>query len=151
MQRLIPLVFIILMTACAGTSPQSTTSTQSSSGKNSPSYVVTKFLDAFVKNDFGSAFKYIHSNATDRQGYESRMKDLVETSNNNITNYNLIGTRIIGEIAYTVVELEIEEKTGGGNTNIRYTKNQYELSFIDGKWKIVKDHGCVENCTDKKG
>ncbi|NIP39720.1 MAG: hypothetical protein GWO07_15810 [Candidatus Dadabacteria bacterium] len=151
MQRLIPLLLVVFMTACAGTSPHNTTQTQSSGGKNTPSYVVTKFLDAFVKNDFGTAFKYIHSNATDRQGYVSRMKNLVEQSNNRITNFNLMGTRIIGDIAYAIVELEIQETLSGGNTNIRYTKNQYELTTFDGKWKIVKDHGCVENCTDKKG
>ncbi|NIP54836.1 MAG: DUF4878 domain-containing protein [Phycisphaerae bacterium] len=151
MHRLIPILLIVLTASCAGTSPRNT-STQTTAGtKNTPSYVVIKFLDAFVKTDFGTAYKYIHSNATDKQGYVSRMETLVEKSKNKITNYKLIGTRIIGDIAYAVVELEIEEHLGGGSTNIRYTKNQYELSKIEGKWKIVKDHGCVENCTDKKG
>ncbi|NIT13886.1 MAG: DUF4878 domain-containing protein [Candidatus Dadabacteria bacterium] len=148
MYRLVPVLLIILITSCAGSSPYSTSTQSAADSKNTPSYVVSKFLDAFIANDFGTAFNYIHSTATDKQGYASRMKDLVAKSKNKITNYNLIGTRIIGEIAYTVAELELELDSGSAHRNLRYTKNQYELSKINGKWKIVKDHGCVENCMD---
>lgn len=140
------LILLLMATACAGTSQTGTTS-HATGTKNTPSYIVTAFLDAFMAGDFGKAYNYIHSNATDKQGYVSRMENLMENSKNKITNYNLIGTRIIGDIAYVVVELELEISGSGADKNLRYTKNQYELSNIDGKWKIVKDHGCVENCT----
>jgi hypothetical protein len=146
MIRIIPLLFIILLASCAATS-QPGGSTATTGYKNSPSNVVIKFLDSIKTNDFGSAFKYIHSPQTDKQGYVSRMKNLVEKSNNRIIDYNLIGTRIIGETSYIIVELELELNTQSSEKSLRYTKNQYELTLINGKWKIVKDQ-CIENCTN---
>jgi len=144
MRRIIPLLIIIFLASCAATSGPSGHSP--TTGKNSPSNVVISFLNSIIANDFGPAFKYIHTPITDKQGYISRMENLVKDSNNRIINYNLLGTRIIGDIAYVVVELELELNTEGSDKNLLYPKNQYELSLIDGKWKIVKDHGCIENC-----
>lgn len=147
MNRLIPLLFIIVLASCATTN-QPGGSTAAVGEKHSPSNVVINFLDAIRTNDYGSAYKYIHSPMTDKQGYVSRMKDMVEKSKNRINDIKLIGTRIVGEIAYVVVELELELDINSTDKNLWYTKNQYELNLIEGKWKIVKDHGCIENCTN---
>jgi len=148
MRRIIPLLIIIFLASCAATSgPSGHSST--TGDKNSPSNIVIKFVNSIIANDFGSAFKYIHAPITDKQGYISRMENLVKDSNNRIINYNLLGTRIIGETAYVVVELELELNTGSSEKSLRYTKNQYVLNLINSKWKIVSDQ-CIENCIEKE-
>ena len=146
MRRIIPLLIIIFLASCAATSvPSGHSST--TGDKNSPSNIVIKFVNSIIANDFGSAFKYIHAPITDKQGYVARMENLVKDSNNRIINYNLLATRIIGDTAYVVVELELELNTGSSEKSLRFTKNQYVLNLIDSKWKIVSDQ-CIENCIE---
>lgn len=146
MRRIIPLLIIIFLASCAATNGPSGHS-PTTGDKNSPSNIVIKFVNSIIANDFRSAFKYIHAPITDKQGYVARMENLVKDSNNRIINYNLLATRIIGDTAYVVVELELELNTGSSEKSLRFTKNQYVLNLIDSKWKIVSDQ-CIENCIE---
>lgn len=146
MRRIIPLLIIIFLASCAATSGPSGRS-PTIGDKNSPSNIVIKFVNSIIANDFESAFKYIHAPITDKQGYVARMENLVKDSNNRIINYNLLATRIIGDVTYVVVELELELNTGSSEKSLRFTKNQYVLNLIDSKWKIVSDQ-CIENCIE---
>ena len=143
------IIIIILsasvLTSCAG--PRAVSTNTVSGINNSPSNVVTGFLEATMNNDFGKAYSYIYFPGTDKEGYISRMQDLVAKSKNKIKSYRLISTRIIGDKSYVIYELELMlGQDGGSEQNLRYTRNQFELSVVDNKWKIVKDYGCIENC-----
>lgn len=134
-----------LLISCVSSNPKHTSLL--ANVKDSPSDVALSFLDASMKNDFEKAYNYIYFPGTDKEGYISQMENLVKQSHNRIKSYKLIGTRIIGDQAYVIYELELiigDEKDK--EQNLRYTKNQFELTIVDNHWKIVKDFGCIENC-----
>jgi len=134
----------ILIISCAGSGPANTN--MAAHAKDSPSNVVTAFIDATMKNDFSKAYNYIYFPGTDKEGYISRMQDLVAKSHNKIVSYKLISTRIIGDMSYVIYELELSiGSETGTEQNLRYTRNQIELSLIEYHWKITKDY-CIENC-----
>lgn len=138
----------VLLLSCAGTGTSNSNLT--ATAKDSPSNVVIEFIDATMKNDFSRAYNYIYFPGTDKEGYVSRMQDLVETSQNKIKSYKLISTRIIGDKSYVVYELELLlGGKGASNQNLRYTRNQLELTIINNHWKIIKDYGCIENCVNE--
>ena len=134
-----------MLISCAGTG--NSNPNMAAHAKDSPSNVVLEFLDATMNNNFSKAYNYIYFPGTDKEGYISRMQDLVKNSNNKIKSYKLISTRIIGERSYVLYELGLQiGNEEGKEQNLRYTKNQFELNIINNHWKIVKDFGCIENC-----
>ena len=144
MHRIIPLLIIIFLASCATTSkPKSNTAPTGE--KDSPSSVVINFIDSIKAKDFGSAYKYIHSPSTDKEGFIAVWKYYIENSDNKINNYKLIGTRIVGDTSYIIIEIELSTDTA--EQNLRYTKNQYVLKLIKNKWKIVSDE-CIANCIE---
>lgn len=145
MREILSIIIVLAFVSCASTLSSNTNNAGSS--KNSPSNIVINFLEATKTNNFGRAYDYIYFPSTDKVGYVASMNDIVQKSQNKIKSYRLISTRIIGNKAYVVYELELLlNDINSSEQNLRYTLNQIELSLINQRWKIVQDYGCIENC-----
>jgi hypothetical protein len=114
----------------------------------SPTKVVADFLDALKKDDYGKAYEFVYAPFSDRDGYILQMKNLVKDHNISFLDYSILGSRILGDKAIVVAELEVELKPRNSNTEIHERRrNQYDLSIIEGRWRITSDK-CILNCTN---
>lgn len=137
-------IFLLGLSSCAVVS-------QPDSGidrpATSPTKVVSGFLEALKDNDFGKAYEFVYVPFSDKDGYILQMKTLVKDHDISILDYRILASRILGDTAIIVAELEVELKPRNSNTEIHEKRrNQYDLSIMEEKWRITSDK-CILNCT----
>ncbi|HSE83228.1 MAG TPA: hypothetical protein VLB01_01610 [Thermodesulfobacteriota bacterium] len=141
-------IFLLVLAGCAGVSDVPEPNSVRSRPGTSPTKVVAGFLDALKKDDFGKAYEFVYAPFADRDGYILQMKNLVKDHNISFLDYSILGSRILGDTAIVVAELEVELKPRNSDTAIHEKwRNQYDLSIMDGKWRITSDK-CILNCTN---
>ncbi len=140
-------IFLLCPAGCASVSDVSEPHSVRSRPSTSPTEVVTGFLEALKEDDFGKAYEFVYVPFSDKDGYILRMKSLVKDYNASILDYRILGSQILGDTAIVVVELETKIKPQNSSAEIRKKgRNQYNLSIMEGKWKIVSEQ-CIVNCT----
>jgi hypothetical protein len=141
------LIFLLVFPGCAGVSKSSF---PKKLPETSPTRVVEGFLEALKKDDFEQAYGFVFTPFSDREGYILRMKNLVENYRSSIVGYRILATQILGDSAIVVAELQVKLKPMGSNGEIhKTTRNQYDLSVVENKWRITSDK-CIFNCITRE-
>ncbi|HEY7535028.1 MAG TPA: hypothetical protein VH878_03700 [Thermodesulfobacteriota bacterium] len=147
------LLFLTALSACARVVTTSTNSNPPPTPKVSPSQVVSDFLEALKRRDFGTTYDYVSAGYAanlDKENYKTNMNQALQKFGWNLLNYQILGVQILGDQAVVVAEQEIQVKTLGSNKETQKKINvQYGLSVIDKKWKIFGS-SCISNCLSRE-
>jgi len=152
--RLISLLICLMaFSACSGVSTSSTTSTPPPTPKISPSHVVTDFLEAIKRKDYGKTYEFISAGYAanlDIEAYKANMKQFYEKFSWSLLNYQILGVQILGDHALVVAELEVQFKTlNSAKETQKKTSVQYGLIVVDDRWKISLSD-CISNCESRE-
>jgi hypothetical protein len=146
------LMSLIVFSSCGGVSKTSTTKSNPPP-KTPPTHVVSGYLEALKRRDFGKTYEFIspvYAANLDLESYKEDMRKSLEKFDWSLLNYQILGAQILGDQALVVVEQDILVKPEYSVKEIQKRINvQYILTAIDDKWKISQSL-CINNCVSRE-
>ena len=116
----------------------------------SPTKVVEELLEAWKKEDFKRAYKYVYAPFTDVDGYVIQMQNYFKDYQMSIIDFHILGTQIYDRTSIVIVEIKQRVKSVKTGSVIDLNqKSQYDLGIFDEKWKVTGGV-CIENCIEKE-
>jgi ketosteroid isomerase-like protein len=115
----------------------------------SPSQVVSDYLEALKRRDFGKTYDFISSGYAanlDKQSYELNMRQGLDKYHWTLLDYQVLGVQILGDQAFVLAELEVRFKPDNSERETqKKVRVQYGLTVSEKKWKISQSN-CILNC-----
>jgi hypothetical protein len=115
----------------------------------SPARIVSDYLEALKKRDFGKTYDLISSGYAsnlDKESYEVNIKQSLEKYHWNLLSYQILGVQILGDQAFVLAELEVQFKPiKSAEETQKRVRVQYGLTIVDKNWKISQSN-CTLNC-----
>ncbi len=145
------LMFLILVSSCARVSTTSKDSNQPP--KTPPSHVVSEYLDALKRGDYGKTYEFISSGYAanlDLESYKENMKQSLQKFSWRLLGYQILGVQVLGDQAIVVAELDVQFiPVNSSRETQKKTNVQYGLTAVDKKWKISGSN-CISNCVSRE-